>query len=400
MSDIQTDEIFRQYETVLNRIKNVHIKCFPGHPEPVFLISDAYPGVWLEHAYDAIAWANYCPEMAYVARAQVNLFLDNQKEDGQFPCYVLDESNPNTKNYGRLIGYGQLQECVSFTRLCYEAALLNHDDELMERAYRKCVAWDEWLCRNRMTTQSRLVELFCLFDTGHDNSDRLAGIKGGCPGGDAKNCNEGDDMPLIAPDLNAVFYSSRMALADMAAHLGKEQESAAWREKAREVKQALIETCYDPEDEFFYDVDRHGNKRKFKTIHISNLFCEHLLDQDMADRIYHRYLHNVKEFWTPYPMASMSISDPDFKKEREGNDWSYFSQGLTALRALRWMDDYGYGSDLEELMRIWTDALVRSEKIKFSQELDPFTGELSRGCEWYSSTMLFFIHSVRRLYKK
>jgi len=124
------------------------------------------------------------------------------------------------------------------------------------------------------------------------------------------------------------------------------------------------------------------------------------LDKDMADRIYNRYLKNEKEFWTPYPFSSMSVSDPHFKKEREGNDWSYFSQGLTSLRALRWMDDYGYGKDLEELMRIWTDALVRSEKIKFSQELDPFTGEMSKGCEWYSATMLFFIHSVRRLYGK
>ena len=50
-----------------------------------------------------------------------------------------------------------------------------------------------------------------------------------------------------------------------------------------------------------------------------------------------------------------------------------------------------------ELMRIWAEALVRSEKIKFSQELDPFTGEMSKGCEWYSATMLFFIHGIKRL---
>ena len=207
-------------------------------------------------------------------------------------------------------------------------------------------------------------------------------------------------MPLIAPDLNSVFYGSRMALADMAGHLGKAEEQKRWLKKAQEVKEALIEICYDPEDEFFYDVDRQGNQRKIKTIHISNLFCEHVLDQEMADKIYKRYLRHEHEFWTPYPMASMSPSDPLFKKEREGNDWSYFSQGLTALRALRWMDDYGYGEDLEQLMRIWVDALVRSEKIKFSQELDPFTGEMSKGCEWYSATMLFFIHCIKRLYRK
>ena len=116
------EKIRADYETVMDRIKTIHIKAFPGLPEPLFLISNTYPGVWLEHAYDGIAWANLEPSYAAVARAQVKLFLDNQKEDGQLPCYVLDSSNRSAKNYGGLIGFGQIQECVSFTRLCLEAS--------------------------------------------------------------------------------------------------------------------------------------------------------------------------------------------------------------------------------------------------------------------------------------
>ncbi len=289
------EKIRSDYQTVMERIRSVHIKPFPGLPEPLFLISNAYPGVWLEHAYDAIAWARLEPSMAQVARAQVKLFLDNQRPDGQFPCYVLDRSNPRTKAYGALIGFGQIQECVSFTRLCLEAAQLTEDRELLAYAYEKCVLWDEWLVRHRMTLGKGLIELFGLFDTGHDHSARVEGIPGGCPGG-AANCNDNDCLPIIAPDMNAVFYGSRTALSEMAHLLGKEDEARIWHERAEEVKRRLKEVCYCAEDEFYYDVDCHGNMRKFLSIHISNMFQEHMFSQEEADRIYARHMKNPNEF--------------------------------------------------------------------------------------------------------
>lgn len=391
------EKILEKYKIVLDRIRTVHIKSFPGYPGPLFLISNAYPGVWLEHVYDAISWANFEPSMSYVARAQVELFLNNQKEDGQFPCYVLDKSNPNVVNYGRSIGYGQIQECVSFTSLCLETYKLIDDKTFLENAYEKCVKWDNWLCANRMTLNKGLIELFCEHDTGHDNSARLADVPKGCPKADAKICGDGDFMPLLAPDMNSVFYGSRAALAEMARILGKYNEAEQWEQKAGDVKKALFELCYDAEDEFFYDVDRNGRFRRFRSIHIVNLFQEHLLDGDMAEKIYTRYLKNPKEFWTPYPFPSMSISDPFSKQDRDGNSWGFYSQGLTALRALRWMDYYGKGEDLEYIMRRWISCFVNSKNMNFSQELHPITGELSKSSQWYSSSMLFFIHSVKRL---
>lgn len=391
------DEIARQYRIVMERIRSVHIKAFPGHPEPVFLISDAYPGVWLEHVYDAVCWAKLEPSMSRVARAQVRLFLDKQKEDGQLPCFVLDVSNPNTANYGAPVGYGQIQECVSFAQLCLETCELTQDEALLREAYEKCAKWYQWLTAHRMTLGSGLIELFCEHDTGHDNSRRLADVPQGCPGADAGALGGGDFMPLRTPDMNAVFYGSGIALSNMATLLGKTEEAALWSKRAQEVREALLRLCYDEEDAFFYDVDRFGTKRKYLSILISNLFQEHVLEQEMADRIYERHLKNPKEFWTPYPFPSMAVSDPASVQDRDGNSWGFYSQGLTALRALRWMDHYGKGEDLEALMKRWIGALVRSDEIRFSQELHPITGKPSQSSQWYSSCMLFFISSVRRL---
>lgn len=390
-------QILGQYELVLDRIQNVHIKSFPGYPEPLFLISDAYPGVWLEHVFDGIAWARLCPEMAYVARAEVNLFLDAQREDGQFPCYVLDASNPNSAGYHQKIGFGQLQECVSFARLCREAALLNNDRALLQKAFTKCAAWEAWLRKNRMTRQDKLVELFCGFDTGHDNSVRLSGIRSDSPGAEARNCGTDAPLPMLAPDINAVYYGTLSALADMAADLGKPAEASAYRRRAEEVQKALMAACYDAKDDFFYDRDKDGALRKYRSVSVTALFCERVLAREDGQRLYRRHLRSENEFWTPFPFASLAADDPAFAKRCGGNDWGYYAQGLTALRALRWMDDYGFGDDLEELMRRWIDALVASEKLRFSQELDPFTGELTPNSQWYSSTMLFFVAAVRRV---
>jgi hypothetical protein len=43
-------------------------------------------------------------------------------------------------------------------------------------AYRACSAWDDWLMTYRNTRGTGLIEGFCTYDTGHDNSPRWQGI--------------------------------------------------------------------------------------------------------------------------------------------------------------------------------------------------------------------------------
>ena len=52
-------ELCREAE---NRIARRHIACFRGRKEPLFLISDTYPGVWLEHVYDSVLYAEMHPD--------------------------------------------------------------------------------------------------------------------------------------------------------------------------------------------------------------------------------------------------------------------------------------------------------------------------------------------------
>lgn len=397
------------YNEATARIKEKHIGCFKGMDKPLFLISDTYPGVWLEHTYDAYFYSLLEPEFLSVAKNTINLFIDNQKPNGQLPCYIWDGNKVNLPDE-KLIGWTQIQECVSFYSICFKLYELSEDKELLIKCYNSGLKWIDWLYKNRMSMNKGLIEMFCGYDTGHDNSGRFQDLS-------FKTCHTIDGkpvsadvavtdevMPLITPDMNAVFYGDIIALSKMAKSLGESKKSGELQSKAKKVKELILSELYDSEDKFFYDVDKNGNKRKYLSCSVFSLFSEGVLDKEsdkaIIDAIYNEHLKNKNEFWTEFPIPSMAINDPSTKTHKDKNCWGYYSQALTALRCTLWMDNYGYKEDLDHILLKWQQLCVENfQKGKFCQEADPKTGEFTDCSQWYSSAMLLFIYSVKRLLK-
>jgi len=221
-------------EKILNRIYTHHLRPWQKSEENIFFISDAYPGVWLEHTFDAIAWADYMPIDHVVSANQVRLFIRNQKESGQLPCFIWREN----------IGYSQLQECVSFGNMCLKACRQNPQDQnLLSESYRAVVGWMNWLEENRMPNHLGLVEMFCGYDTGHDNSGPLTGMtyQRNHPTKSADFLPEDDDvLPVVAPDINACYYGNAIALSEMAKELKLTDEVSFWRNKAEEIRKKYL----------------------------------------------------------------------------------------------------------------------------------------------------------------
>ena len=391
------------------RLYGVHIDCFEGMDKPLFLISEAYPGIWLEHVYDSVFLAKNDPSMLYLAENTVNLFIDYQKEDGQLPCLVYDAKR---RKFGDLVGYNQIQECVSFARLAFMVYEMNRDNEFLKKAFESSKKWVEWLKNNRMTTARGLIEMFVGYDTGHDNSGRLKGLS--CEGNyvacgveqSASVLPPLDEVaPILAVDMNCNFYSNLIHVSKMACELGLPREAESFAAEAKAVKEKLFELCYDEDDDFFYDVDKNGQKRKYLSSAIFHLFLEGVLDREedaeMIDAIYKRHISNPEEFATPYPYPSMAVNDPSCKEHAGSNCWGYYSQGLIALRTTLWMEKYGYEVEFDNLCKRWVEVWTdHFDSIKLAQEIDPITGIPTRSSEWYSSTMLFYLYAVKRLAAK
>lgn len=407
---VDREKVRKIHAEIMDRIQNVQVACFKGMEKPLFLISEEYPGLWLEHTYDAVMLARLEPSYLELAENTIHLFLERQKENGQFPFNVLDENKwPDWALPGDKVGYAQIQECVSFLTLALEVYHMNQNKAFLEKVYQAGKRWDTWLREHRMTTQRGLIEMFCGFDTGHDNSGRLEGMA--CKGNytaDGIRQNAGvlppDDgiTPILAVDMNCNFYGDEKALAEMARILGKEAEAAKWEHSAAEIKKRIFEHCYDEKNAFFYDVDKHGNKRKYKSSTILHLFLEKVLDRkedkELIARIYREHLKNPKEFWTPYPFPSMAVNDPSAEGHATYNCWGYYTQATIVLRCTRWMDDYGFSEDMDYICKKWLTAWTEHyDEVKLAQEIDPITGVPTKCSEWFSSCMVMYIYAARRL---
>ena len=382
-------EINDNIKIIKNRLLNYNLTKLTPESDTVLRVSETYNGIWLEHAYDAVIFADLFPEKSFVSLNQIDLFLQFQLEDGHIPYSVRSDGQ------NLLPRYSQLQECVSFAQICLMAIKQNKcSREKTEKIYYSLCKWNSWYEKKRMNKDG-LILTFCGFDTGHDQSSRLNRYgKKYVHSFEPTGCvmpKDSDVLPVISPDINAVVYGNRTTLAEMAKMLGKTDEYAFFSKKARSIKNALFTKCYDKKSDFFYDVDKNGDFIPIKSISVTSLFVHKLFDIKTGRKFFKKYFKNKSFFGTEYPYPSVAVSDKEFKKNSEGNSWNYFSQGLTALRSVLWMDHYGLHKELCKNMKKWLYALTVNKDTKFSQELDPFTGKPSRSSEYYSSTMLFYL---------
>jgi hypothetical protein len=361
-----------------------NVQVLPRYSKPVLIEGANYAGIWLECGpHEALTYRKFRPD---VARNSHLIFFALQRPDGQLPA----------NNKVSETGFRQIQMVVPIAATAWELARSTGDDELLHTAYRACSAWDDWLVKYRYTRGTGLIEGFCTYDTGHDNSPRWAGIPPQCPDKDAKKHEPIPTLPRLCPDLSATVYGGRIALSAMAKAMGKSTEADRWAERAEELRRLILSRLYVPEDAAFYDLDAQNHFVKVRCDIFSRVCGEHIPDQALFDDLWARQIHNPKAFWAPWPLPSVALDDPLFVRPIPRNSWGGASQALTALRAGRWFDYYGRPAEFALMMDRWCDALQAD--MSFRQQLDPLTGEFTKdGASNYSPAALVMLDYTWRL---
>lgn len=379
-----------------------NVRTVPSYQNPTLFEGSTYQGIWLECGpHEGLVYATLqqfitpAPgKIAPVAAARNNhmAFFSLQRPDGQLPASIKTTE----------AGFGQIQMVVPIAATAWELSQITGDEELLVTAYNACSRWDAWLRRYRDTRKTGLVEGFCTYDTGHDNSPRWAGIPNRCPDADARKCPPIPSMPRLCPDLSATVYGGRVALAGMAAALGKSSEADRWQTDAERIRTLIVKKLYCPEDAAFYDLDAQNKFVRVRSDVISRVLGEHVLqlsnahDRGIFEAVWTRQIHNPHAFWAPYPLTSIALDDPTFVRPIPRNSWGGASQALTALRAPRWMIHYGKEAALDQLMQQWCKAIVRQQK--FCQQIDPLSGDFTQPDPGgYSPCALAFLDFARRL---
>ncbi len=375
----------RGYDAALTILAG-NVRVLPRVPRPVLIEGAEYAGVWQECApHEGLVYRRFCAD-ASVARNNHLTFFELQRADGQLPA----------NNKMSEAGFGQIQMVVPIAATAWELAQATGDAELLETAYRACSAWDAWLLRYRNTRGTGLIEGFCTYDTGHDNSPRWAGIPSQCPGKDARRCPPLATLPRLCPDLSATVYGGRMAMSAMARALGKGAEADRWTESAETLRTLILTRLYVAADAAFYDLDAQDRFVRIDCDILSRVAGEHVPEQKLFDELWTRQIHNPKAFWTPYPLPSVAIDDRLFVRPIPRNSWGGPSQALTALRAGRWFDRYGRAAEFSVMMDRWCEALLGD--MSFRQQMDPETGMFTAGgATRYSPACLVLLDYTWRL---
>lgn len=373
------------FQSALSGLRE-NLQTAPVFPRPVLLEGAAYRGIWLECGpLEGMLYGRVDPQAAQDCH---RIFFHLQRADGQLPCLIRPATG---------VGWAQIQMVVPIATTALETYQTTGDEAFLEEAYPACARWDGWLARYRDTRGAGLCELFCEYDSGHDNSPRFAhGLPKECPDGDARRCADFPGLPFLAPDLSATVYGGRVALGKMARLLGRDAEAQRWDEHAEHTRQALLNHCFDAQDECFYDVDAQGQFVRVRGDALTRVLSEHVVDQPLFERIYARHIRNPSSFWTPYPLPSVAADDPAFVRSFPANSWGGASQALTALRAPRWFGFYGKHADLMHLMSQWVDALTRGDG--FRQQINPYTGAWTPAPDGYSPALLCVLEFTARLH--
>lgn len=376
--DALLDKLFSEAERQL--LDNV--KDFAGHK--VLIEGGVYRKIWLET--QPMGGEMYAGRDMEAALSNTLLFMEHQREDGRLPGSIKLED-------GKLV-----PEFNKFQGFCFPWPALNlyywmgKDDAYLLRLKKCLERFDAYLWRVRDSNGDGCLETWCQCDTGEDHARRY---------GDAPFLWEHETpptdasvVPIASMDIMGFSYAARNTLAKISTIL-RDGEAAMWVAQAKAVQQKIIDYLWVDEKGACFDRDKHGALLPTLIHNNLRLMYWEAMTQPMAERFVREHLLNEKEFWTPMPLPSVSVSDPLFYNNPE-NDWSGQPEGLTYQRAIFALENYG----MEHLLAPLADKLFAAIGMRchFTQQFDPFTGAPQGDMGGYGPTMLAVLGYIERLH--
>ena len=365
----ETDVAFRSEDDRLMRVWNAaekicrrNLRDFGG--DTVLVEGGGYEKIWLET--QPMGGEMYALRNLEAARNNSLLFMRFQRADGRLPGSIRFTNGKPESQFDKYQGF-----CFPFHALNLYY-LLGRDRLWLEQLAETLARFDECLWKTRHLTGDGLLSSFCVYDTGEDNALRY---------GDAPRWWENDAppegfriVPMASMDVTSWSFSARKTLAEICRIRG---DAAAdhWAEKARAVAASLRRGLWDRKRGAFFDRDCRGNKVDILCHNTLRCMYWGSVSKGMAERFVREHLLNPSEFWTPFPLPSVSAADPAFRNAPE-NNWSGQSEGLTYQRAILALERYGYSRIVTRLGEKLISAVDRCG-LRFTQQFDPFTGRAS-----------------------
>ena len=201
-----------------------------------------YVGVWQWDAYfHALAYRHV--EMK-LAKDQIRVILDHQRDDGMIPDAVHDEGAVTHLTFPIEADVTKPPLLAWSAWKLYET---DHDREFLDEIYEPMVRWNKWWFEKNDVDGNGLCEYQHPYSSGLDDNPLWD-----------------DGMPVESPDLNTYLYLQQDSLANIAEVLGEKEDAAMWRERAEAMAQRMIRLMWDEEAGLFW-ASRKGTRINVRT---------------------------------------------------------------------------------------------------------------------------------------
>ena len=182
------------------------------------------------------------------------------------------------------------------------------DDKFLDTAYSALSRYADWLAGERDPEDSGMIDVISHFETGQEFNSRYLLADGAF---DTEEWLE--NIRLKGVDSTVYAHLLYCSLERVASRFGNDDDVKRWRAMADKTRSAIIEKMWQSEAGIFSDLVPDQGMRPTQ-IRALTSFYPFLTDIDLSDYLDSLFtlLLNPDEFWTPYPAATLSRSDPCF----------------------------------------------------------------------------------------
>ncbi len=304
-----------------------------------------YVGVWQWDAlFHALAFRHAHHRLA---KDQLRILLDHQREDGMLPDAVHDEGTITHLDFPIEADVTKPPLLAWTIWKIYETT---GDKEFLQETYEATSRWINWWLQKNDRDGDGLCEYGHPFSSGLDDSPLWDG-----------------GMPVCSPDLNAYLILQMQCLADIAAVIGETSDVDKWKDQAAALMNRMDEILWDEQASLYFAHHEKEVIRLRTPFSLFPLLVGSLSPERAASLVEH--LFDEKTFWTAFPVPSVAIDETAFDPEQmwRGPAWVNVNyllvEGLTRS---------GYLKEAQKLRLITLQKLM--DLPDFYEYYNPLTG--------------------------
>jgi glycogen debranching enzyme len=300
-----------------------------------------YVGIWQWDAYfHALAYSHVDPR---IAKDQIRVMLDHQRDDGLIPDAVHDEG---------FIDHLDFPVSADVTKppllgwVVWRLFERDGDKEFLDEIYEPMVRWTRWWLERNDADGDGLCSYGHPYSSGLDDSPLW---------------DEG--MPVTSPDLNTYLVLQAESLGHIAEVLGLAEDAERWAKQADAITGRMLESLWDEDAGLFWA--RHDAKlHDGKVIKVTTPFSLFPLMTGRLPRgIVQRlvgHLINPEEFWTAFPVPTVARNDPKYDPRVMWRGPAWINVNYLLIQGL---ERCGYSAIAEDLRRRTLELELRNDDM-------------------------------------